>query len=115
VHCDTTFGEPGDSCSSVGTYSCAVDRATMLVCDGTVLAAATTCRGPQGCRVQREAHTVDCDDSLALDGDVCDRSKRIACSLDRKGVLVCEAGKYGKKRECRRTDCKLEGTLLFCD
>jgi hypothetical protein len=87
----------------------------MLTCDGNVLALASSCRGPGGCRVDRDARKVDCDDSTALDGDPCDQAKRIACSVDRKSELVCADGKYDKKRDCRRTDCRLEGNELFCD
>jgi hypothetical protein len=115
LHCDTTLGEPGDPCEKAGTYSCAVDRKAMLECDGSALARVSSCRGPDGCRVQRDARKVDCDDSLALEGDSCDQAKRIACAIDRKSELVCEAGKYERKRDCRRSECRLEGNELFCD
>ncbi|HEY4015084.1 MAG TPA: hypothetical protein VGM06_17190 [Polyangiaceae bacterium] len=115
LRCDTTLGELGDPCEKQGTYACAVDRKTMLACDGSKLVAASSCRGPDGCRVQRDARKVDCDDSLAVEGDPCDQPKRIACAVDRKSELMCESNKYEKKRDCRRSECKLEGTELFCD
>jgi hypothetical protein len=115
LRCDTSLGEPGDPCSQQGTYSCSVDRKTMLSCDGNTFGAASSCRGADGCRVQRDARKVDCDDSVALEGDPCDQPKRIACSVDRKSELVCSASTYAKKRDCKRTDCRLEGTELFCD
>jgi hypothetical protein len=90
----------------------------MLVCDGGKLAAASSCRGPGGCQVERDTHRVDCDDSVAAEGDPCDQEKRITCSGDHKSELVCGGGRYAKKRDCRRTDCRLEGTErseLFCD
>ena len=115
LHCDTTLGEAGDPCAQRGTYSCSVDHQTMLTCDGAALTPASSCRGPDGCRVERDARKVDCDDSVALDGDPCDQPKRIACSTDHKSELVCAVGKYSKKRDCRRSDCKLDGNELFCD
>lgn len=115
VRCDTTLGEAGDPCAQQGTYACSADGKTMLLCDGSALAAASSCRGPGGCRVERETHKVDCDDALAREGDPCDQAKRIACAEDRKAELGCQAGKYVKKRECRHTDCRLEGSELFCD
>jgi hypothetical protein len=115
LHCDTTFGEAGDPCDKAGAYSCAVDGKAMLVCGGSALTLASSCRGPLGCRIQREARKVECDDSIALEGDPCDQPKRIACSVDGKSELVCDASKYGKKRDCRRSDCRLDGNELFCD
>jgi hypothetical protein len=93
-----------------------VDGKAMLLCDGNTLDMVSTCRGPDGCRVARDAHKVDCDDSRAVEGDPCDQPKRIACSLDGRLELECAASsKYAKKRECRRGDCKLDGNELFCD
>jgi hypothetical protein len=115
VRCDTTLGEPGDPCAQQGTYACSVDRLWMLSCDGTTLAQASSCRGPDGCRVQRSSRKVDCDDAVAVEGDPCDQDKRITCALDRKAELVCTHGRYAKKRDCRRSDCRLEGNELYCD
>ena len=115
VRCDTTLGEPGDPCAQAGTYACSADRQAMLSCDGSSLSTASSCRGPQGCRVERETRKVQCDDAVALDGDPCDQEARIACALDRKAELSCIHGKYGKKRDCRRSDCRLDGNELFCD
>jgi hypothetical protein len=122
LRCDTTLGEPGDPCERPGTFACSADRRTMLVCDGSVLLPASSCRGPEGCRIEQGNHKVDCDDSLALEGDPCDQPKRIACAVDRKAELACEvaspsgAGKhYVKKRECQRSDCRVDATELFCD
>ncbi len=115
LHCDTTVGAPGDPCGHQGTYACTADRSAILVCDGTTLAPASSCRGPEGCRIERGAQKALCDDSVAFEGDPCDQPKRIACSVDRKSELVCASSKYVKKRDCRRTDCRLDGNELFCD
>jgi hypothetical protein len=115
VRCDTTLGEVGDPCAQQGTYACSTDARSMLLCDGSVLGPASSCRGPGGCRVQRETRKVECDDALAQEGDPCDQPKRIACAEDRKSELSCQGSKYVKKRDCHHTDCRLEGSELFCD
>ncbi len=115
VHCDTTLGEPGDPCAQAGMYACSSDKTLMLVCGGKTLVPASSCRGAGGCSVQRESRKVSCDDAVALEGDVCDQPKRISCSVDGGAELTCAAGKYERKRECRRSACRLEGDELFCD
>src|SRR5262249_32861113 len=102
-------------CAQQGTYACSSDKRGMLLCDGNVLTTASSCRGPQGCSIERDARKVDCDDGIALEGDPCDQPKRITCTVDRKAELVCTANKYARKRECRRSDCRIDGSELFCD
>ena len=115
VQCDTSLGEKGDPCTQQGAYACSADYHVMLVCDGSVLVPASSCRGPKGCVAQRATHKVDCDDSVAAEGDPCDQPRRIACSIDRKAELGCTKGTYAKKRECRHDDCRIDGSELFCD
>jgi hypothetical protein len=161
VRCDTSAGAPGDPCERRGSYACSTDGKTMLVCTGTSLAAASSCRGPNGCRIDIATSKVDCDDTVAEVGDPCDEARRITCATDHKAELVCvgvtadagasasadadasadggasagagadagagagvDAGaganaalgrQYAKKRECRRSDCSIAGSELFCD
>ncbi len=119
VRCDTTLAQVGDPCGQSGTVACSPDRQTMLACDGARMAAASSCRGPKGCQIERDsgpaAGVVACDDSVAQTGDPCDQEGRIACAPDRKAELACTHGRYDRKRECRRTDCRVDGNDLFCD
>lgn len=115
VECDTSLGRDGDPCGKAGAYACSDDGKAMLICNGATLTAASSCSGPQGCRIEHDGHRVDCDDSAAAEGEPCDQSRRITCSTDHKAELVCTEGHYAKKRECRRTDCRLDGAELFCD
>ncbi len=115
VRCDNTLGEPGDPCVAAGSYACSVDRQTMLACDGKTLQAASSCRGPGGCKAERDARRVDCDDAVALLSDPCDQEGRIACAVDHKAELFCSHGHYDKKRDCTRADCRLDGNELFCE
>jgi hypothetical protein len=120
VHCDTSLGEPDDPCEHAGTFACSVDGTSMLACDGKSLSIASSCRGPKACFFERgepgsEPHRVDCDDGLAEVGDPCTQAHRITCALDHKEELVCDGHKFAKKRDCHRSDCRIEGTELFCD
>jgi hypothetical protein len=116
----------------------------MLICTGVALTAASSCRGPGGCHVDLATSKVDCDDTIAEVGDPCDEPRRITCAADHKAELVCTGAKdsrasagardagaeppeaapedaglsvsrYEKKRECRRSDCSIGGSELFCD
>jgi hypothetical protein len=120
VHCDTSLGEPDDPCERAGTFACSVDGKTMLVCDGKVLVAASSCRGPKACffasgEPGAEPHDIDCDDGVAVEGDPCTQARRITCATDGKAELACDGHQYKLKRECRRSDCRIDGTELFCD
>jgi hypothetical protein len=120
VHCDTSLGEPDDPCEHSGTFACSVDGATMLECDGKALVPASSCRGPKACFFEKgesgaQPHKIDCDDGVAQEGDPCAQPRRITCALDHKEELVCDGHKFGKKRDCRRSDCRIDGTELFCD
>ena len=111
---------PGDPCERAGTFACSADGQTMLACDGRALTPASSCRGPKGCSFTpgepgAEPHNIDCDDAVAQEGDPCTQARRIACAVDRKGELACDGHEYKMKRECKRSDCRIEGTELFCD
>jgi hypothetical protein len=102
----------------MGTYACSLDSRAMLICDGQKLSLTSSCRGPAGCRFDRDTHKVDCDDTVAAEDDPCEQPSRITCSADGRLELVCDPSaehKYVKKRECRRTPCRIEGGDLFCD
>jgi hypothetical protein len=115
LDCDTSLSEPNDPCEREGSFACYVDHQTMVECNGRAFVPASTCRGPRGCRVDAEPRKVECDDGIALEGDPCREPNRIACGVDRRSELVCVGKTYAKKRECRRTDCRVDGSELYCD
>lgn len=120
VHCDTSLGEPGDPCEHMATFACSVDGQMMLECDGKTLVPASSCRGPRACFFEKgepgaEPHKIDCDDGLAVEGDPCTQPRRITCALDHQAELVCDGHTFVKKRECHRSECRIEGTDLHCD
>jgi len=87
----------------------------MLVCRDRSLAIASSCRGPKGCGFDRESYQVKCDDAVAVEGEACDRANRITCSAINGAELVCEGGRYIKRRDCLRVACHIENSELFCD
>jgi hypothetical protein len=115
LDCDTTLGEAGDPCEKEETFACSVDRHVMLECDGHTFVAASTCRGSLGCHFDAESHKVECADGVAVEGDPCIEPDRITCGSDGKSELICVGKRYAKKRECRRTDCHVDGSELYCD
>ncbi len=115
IKCDTTLGEPEDPCGQKGAYACAADHQTLLLCDGDRLSPASSCHGPEGCRIDPDGQKADCDDTIANEGDPCNQVKRLTCAADGKAELVCTEGHYVKRRDCTRSDCRLEGSALFCE
>ena len=115
VNCDTSLGEPGEVCSTAGTEGCSIDGRTLLRCDGHTLEPASSCRGPDGCRVHEEDATVHCDDRVAVEGDPCPSPKRIACSADGQTELTCINGTFAIKRQCRRVACSIADDRLMCE
>jgi len=115
VECDTSFGETGDPCAQTDVEACSVDRSALLRCNGKSFEVASMCRGSDGCTIDRQNHSVMCDDRSAVDRDPCDRPKRVACSLDGGAELVCESGKYRAKRSCRYTSCSVDGDRVVCE
>ncbi len=115
IRCDTTLGEPGDPCAHSQTYACSVDHKSMLFCDGERLSSRSLCRGPSGCHIDPDGAKVSCDDSSSLEGDACDRPRRIACASDRTAELICEEGRYVRKRPCTKSPCQIERNTLFCE
>ena len=115
VQCDTSLGEIGDVCSNVDAEGCSLDGRTLLRCDGHLLRPASSCRGPDGCRIHRGDTTARCDDRVAVEGDPCFTPRRVTCSADGQTELVCLNGAFAVKRPCRRTACSVDDDGLLCE
>ncbi len=94
VQCDTSLGQIGDSCARANSEVCSIDGRTLLRCDGQTLKPASSCRGPDACRVHRDDATTRCDDSVAVEGIPCSTPRRVACSIDGRMELVCANGAF---------------------
>jgi hypothetical protein len=91
----------GQKCSA-GQATC-VDAHNALACGTDSTFAAVPCKGPQGCQQDRSTKKVQCDDSIADEGDGCmaSQAENWACSVDKKKALICEDGKFKLNYQCR--------------
>jgi hypothetical protein len=98
IACDNDVSDVGDPCHFAGDYACTTDKSLALRCDDGKMTPLNTCRGPRQCRIvpmpKHDRPEVLCDDSIAQDGDPCDTNSEEACSMDKKGMLVCKGNKF---------------------
>jgi hypothetical protein len=112
IFCDTSIADAGDACSPA-SLACATDAKMKLRCADGKFVEDNTCRGPKGCLMKE--HAVYCDETIAMEGDVCDTAGEVTCGMDGKTTLVCKSGKFVKKRDCKGQDgCSFRGTTLYC-
>jgi hypothetical protein len=104
IECDNTYADPGDPCGTAGSFACSVDKKLALVCKEGKYFVDSACRGPEACRVGTQARKLECDDSVANEGDPCDTEREVTCSEDHKSELVCTNLKWTKKLDCTRKD-----------
>jgi hypothetical protein len=85
-----------------GQGACA-DPRNALTCGTDQKFMTMACKGPNGCVIDPGSRKVQCDDSVADDGDVClmSQSENFACSVDKKKALKCEAGTFKVYENCR--------------
>lgn len=98
VDCDDTVAEVGDPCDEARRITCAADHKAELVCVGVQAGA--------DARVNASA---DAGADAGVDAD----AGAGACAAAPAGAPL--GGQYAKKRECRRSDCSIAGSELFCD
>lgn len=112
LHCDNAVAEAGDTCLP-GSLACTPDGKMKLRCVGEKFVNDNTCRGPKGCHLTN--NTLYCDETIAMEGDVCDTASEVTCGMDGKSELICTGGAYKKKRDCKGKDgCYVRGTTLYC-
>jgi len=104
ISCDNDIADVNDPCHFIGDYACTTDRSLVLKCEGNKMVPLNTCRGPKQCHILSVANKDKveflCDDSVAQDGDACDTNGEDACTIDKKGMLVCRGNKFGSWRSC---------------
>jgi hypothetical protein len=109
--CDETAAKVGDPCDVASDanyvhplYTCLDDGKAMLRCarvgDEFRWEAARSCRGAKGCKATPENRNVECDATVAEEGDPC-QDGNIACSMDGASRLGCKAGKFVKEMTCK--------------
>ena len=103
----------GDPCTS-GQLACA-DPSTGLFCSNGKLTP-MTCSGPRACTPASSGGGVDCDNSVANEGDGCNQADDVACSADGKAALQCKAAKFTLAATCKGPrSCQLKDNKIFCD
>jgi hypothetical protein len=104
--------QPGEPCKP-GDVACA-DKATGLFCQGAKYVV-MTCSGPLGC-APGGSNQVECDNSLAKEGDGCNQPDDVACASDRRSALQCKNGKFALAATCKGPkNCQLKDNKIFCD
>jgi hypothetical protein len=113
LECDATIAKEAEKCADENTASCSSDKKARLICRGGKYALSGQCRGDLGCRFI--GGKVDCDDSLAVVGDLCSQAGHYACSVDGKSVVKCDGTKFALDEACKnRKVCKLSGDKVGC-
>ncbi len=102
----------GKACKTEGQESC-VDGKTALACHSGVWER-MECRGVLGCR--KVGSQAECDQSVALNNDVCNLADDVVCSSDRKSMLECKKNHWTKTSNCMgQNACVLVGKTVKCD
>ncbi|MBS2012682.1 MAG: hypothetical protein JST00_07345 [Deltaproteobacteria bacterium] len=119
VVCDNSLASAGDVCREENDYACALpEKKSALVCRQGKLVLASLCRGPKGCRIGGDAERgfkVECDDSVAMEGDTCDKEGHFSCAMDGSRILACKGGKLVADDKCKRREkCSVRGEVVGC-
>ncbi len=104
ISCDNDIADVNDPCHFAGDFACTTDKSLVLKCEANKMTPLNTCRGPDQCKIvqvpKQDNAEFHCDDSIAMEGDVCDTNGEEACSMDRKGMFVCLGNKFGSLKAC---------------
>ena len=118
VTCDNSLANPGDVCREREDYACSLDKKAALVCRDDKFVQVSLCKGPKGCRVTGDKSAgfkVECDDSIALAGDACEKEEHFACSQDDRAILKCKQKKFEVEEKCRAKEkCQIRGGQVGC-
>jgi hypothetical protein len=101
-----------DPCSA-GSESC-LDGTTALFCLDEKLSV-MPCRGPLGC-VRQGVDKVDCDNTIAQEGDGCDLPGDAACIAGHAAELLCKANRFELAATCKGPHgCTPQEDSVVCD
>jgi hypothetical protein len=118
VTCDNSVANVGDACREEEDYACAADGKTALACRKGQFVLASPCKGPKHCRVtsaKDAGFKVECDDSIAEDGDPCETEEHFSCSADSRAILRCRGKKFKVEEKCRsKESCQIRGGQVGC-
>jgi hypothetical protein len=113
ISCDTSTAKEGDKCTREDNNACSLEHKAHLVCKGGKFTLSENCRGEKGCR--DVGNKIDCDDSVAQIGEMCDTVNNHACALDSKSIVKCNGSKWVADEACKgRKICKVNGSEVGC-
>ncbi len=121
IACDVTLAKGGDICREKDEkrYSCTTDKKTQLRCKSGKWAIMAQCTGESGC--DAKGIFANCSGSVSNDGDDCElpddaKRKSYTCSVDKKSMLVCMAGKWKAVEQCLAQEgCNSLGLMVRCN
>lgn len=118
VTCDNSIAREGDACREEDDYACSIDKKTALACRKSVFVQTNQCKGPKGCKVSgtKEAgFKIECDDSIANQGDPCEKEEHYSCSADERSILKCKGKKFDVEDKCKAKEkCQIRGGQVGC-
>jgi len=118
VTCDNSIATAGDACREEGDYACSTDKKNALACRGGTFVLASSCRGTNSCRVVGDkggGFKVECDDTIALPGDACDKEGHYTCTPDEKSIVKCVSKKFVADDTCtKNAKCAVKGDSVGC-
>lgn len=108
--CDKSVAVAGDPCQG-SAKACDAKGKTVLSCNGGKMSLLYGCLGPDGCQAKGK---LDCDMSVAEQGDSCDKQMEgaSACSVNRRTILSCKGGKFVADEHCKDSEvCNPSGSI----
>jgi hypothetical protein len=113
ISCDSSLAKEGDKCTREDNNACTRDHKGHLVCKGGKFALTENCRGEKGCH--EVGNKIDCDNSVAQVGEVCDTVNDHTCTADGKSIVKCNGSKWVADEACKgRKLCKVTGSEVGC-
>jgi hypothetical protein len=118
VTCDNSLANLADACTEEDDYACTLDGKTALVCKAGKFQVSSNCKGKNACKVVGEKSTgfkVECDDSVAVVSEPCEKEGHYSCAPDEKSIVKCKDKKYVQDDKCKRNEkCSVRGDLVGC-
>jgi hypothetical protein len=118
VTCDNSIAKEGDTCREEEDYACSIDGKTALKCTKSIFVPASICKGPNSCKItgDKGAFKVQCDDSIANQGDACEKEDHYSCAADQRSILKCKNKKFDIEDRCTKAKekCEIRGGQVGC-
>ena len=108
--CDKSVAATGDPCKQ-SAKACDAKGKAVLSCKDGKMSVLYGCLGPDGCQAKGK---LDCDMSVAEQGDSCDPQMEgaSACSVNKRSILACKGGKFVADEDCKDGEvCNPTGSI----